>query len=367
MASLQQSAPGSKSSKFVHVNPLDPFVNPFGKEVSPAFSLFALFPSNFHRTHRNSTSSSPSLLLVFRVLSDRKPLAFPTRQDENSGEASAQGSVLAENLNRRLEDHVIQRRMMQQKQQQEEEEMLAASTAPPQGHETTRAPAHNAQLEDGLDSDSDFDDDDDDPILSEIRERRMQEIKLARQLHNHNLSRGHGEIRTISQDEFLPECLQQGTAATSRYVAVHFFHAEFERCKIMDHHLRQVAAVHVSCKFLRIDAEKAPFFVQRLNVRTLPTLLVFEKGQVVDRLVGFEGLVSPQASDPDQWKTSQLEAWLARTGAIDYDATKRGNDSDNDDDSDDEDQRKVSRGIQRMNIRHQRSRDDRHGNCPPRR
>jgi thiol-disulfide isomerase/thioredoxin len=283
-----------------------------------------------------------------------------TRQGGGSGEEAAQGSVLAENLNRRLEDHVIQRRMLQQ--QQEEEMMTASRTVPPPpAQEATRAPLRNVQLDDELDSDfDDNDDDDDDPILSEIRERRMQEIKLARQLHNQNLSRGHGEVRTLSQDEFLPECLQQGTAATSRYVAVHFFHGDFERCKIMDHHLRAVAARHVSCKFLRIDAERAPFFVQRLSVRTLPTLLVFEKGQVVDRLVGFEGLVSPKASDPDQWKTSQLQQWLARTGAIDYDATKRGNDSDtdDDDDNDDEDQKKASRGIQRMNIRHQRSRQD---------
>jgi thiol-disulfide isomerase/thioredoxin len=100
-----------------------------------------------------------------------------------------------------------------------------------------------------------------------------------------------------------------------------------------------VAARHPECKFLRIDAEKAPFFVGRLSIRTLPALLVFEKGQVVDRLVGFDNLgpasVSSE-SDPDRWKTSRLQAWLARTGAIDYEPGLRDDEDSDEAESDDE-------------------------------
>ena len=42
----------------------------------------------------------------------------------------------------------------------------------------------------------------------------------------------HGKLRLITKDEFIPECTRK-----SEYVAVHFFHKEFERCKTMDHHL----------------------------------------------------------------------------------------------------------------------------------
>ena len=98
---------------------------------------------------------------------------------------------------------------------------------------------------------------------------------------------------------------------------MHFFHSEFERCKVMDHHLKIIAPLHISCKFLRIDAEKAPFFITKLKVQTLPTLIVLKDGKVVDRLTGFEGLALDPA-EPDKWHTGRLRQWIATTGAIKY-------------------------------------------------
>ena len=140
-------------------------------------------------------------------------------------------------------------------------------------------------------------------------------------------AKGHGEIRTISQDEFLSEC------TSSKYVVVHFFHKEFEKCKVMDHHLKVIATnpKHLSCKFVRIDAEKAPFFVVRLKIKTLPTVLVFKNGETIERMLGFEGLVSGggrRAGNTDNFPTGRLGYWLESTGAIEYDGP----------DSDDEDQ-----------------------------
>ena len=165
--------------------------------------------------------------------------------------------------------------------------------------------------------DSDYDylleeDDDDDPVLEAIRKRRMEELRHEQIRKAEDIARGHGQYRTITQDEFLPEC-----TGSSKYVAVHFFHKEFQRCEIMDHHLKLIAPVHTTCKFLRIDAEKAPFFVSKLQVRTLPTLIVFREGKAIDRLTGFEGL-AVDSNDPDKWETSRLQEWMASTGAIKY-------------------------------------------------
>jgi thiol-disulfide isomerase/thioredoxin len=177
------------------------------------------------------------------------------------------------------------------------------------------------QIEDGVeeeDSDDEFDhllDDDNDPILEAIRQKRLAEMKYTQVQRAENLAKGHGQYRTISQDEVLPEC-----TGSSEWVAIHFFHKEFQRCHVIDHHLKQIAARHISCKFLRIDAEKAPFFVSKLVLRTLPTLIVFQDGKAVDRLVGFQGLTSPK--DPDNFPTHKLQQWLADTGAIDFDITK---------------------------------------------
>ncbi len=163
------------------------------------------------------------------------------------------------------------------------------------------------------DSDDEWDDllNDDNELLA-IRERRIHEMRARQMKAAEQKSLGHGEVRLITQDEFLPEC-----TGKSEYVAVHFFHKEFERCKIMDHHLKLIASKHLSCKFLRMDAEKAPFFIHKLAVKTLPTLIVFREGKTVDRLTGFEGLVIDPA-EPDKWHTGRLEAWLSNTGAIEY-------------------------------------------------
>lgn len=164
-------------------------------------------------------------------------------------------------------------------------------------------------------SDDEYDDlldDDETAEIEAIRARRMAEIRAAQMRQAEHRALGHGELRTIAQDDFLPEC-----TGSSEWVAVHFFHDEFERCKIMDHHLKLVAPMHMSCKFLRIDAEKAPFFVAKLQIRTLPALLVFQNGKAVDRLTGFDKLaIDPR--EPDKWHTGRLREWLASTGAIEY-------------------------------------------------
>jgi thioredoxin-like negative regulator of GroEL len=83
------------------------------------------------------------------------------------------------------------------------------------------------------------------------------------------------------ESEFLPY------VTGSKYVVCHFYHNDFERCKIVDHHLRQIAKQHPEAKFIYLNAEKAPFFVDRLAVKVLPTIVTFIDGIANDRIVGF--------------------------------------------------------------------------------
>ena len=55
-------------------------------------------------------------------------------------------------------------------------------------------------------------------------------------------------------------------------------------------HLRKIAEQHHECKFLTLDAEKAPFFVKKLAIQVLPTLCCFKDGILIDKVVGFEDL-----------------------------------------------------------------------------
>lgn len=75
----------------------------------------------------------------------------------------------------------------------------------------------------------------------------------------------------------------------------------------MIQHLGRLAPQHVECKFLKLDAEKAPFFVDKLAVRVLPSVVCFRDGVAFpERVVGFDGLSG--ASDEQQ----ELEAFGSR-------------------------------------------------------
>ena len=65
-------------------------------------------------------------------------------------------------------------------------------------------------------------------------------------------------------------------------------------------------------KFIKLNAEKAPFFVSKLSIRTLPTLIRFTDG-VADhskRVTGFEGLLGAE-----DFHTGALAATI---GLVDY-------------------------------------------------
>jgi hypothetical protein len=144
--------------------------------------------------------------------------------------------------------------------------------------------------------------------------RRIELVKQFKQIQE-NKSKGHGECREISEPEFLKE------VCSSQNVICHFYHADFERCKVMKKHLDIVSRKYMSTKFMQIDADKCPFFVTKLQVRVLPCVIYFKDGLAIDRLVGFE-----QFGDRDDFETDELEQVLGDMGAIEFVPTEERGD-----------------------------------------
>jgi len=117
------------------------------------------------------------------------------------------------------------------------------------------------------------------------------------------------------QDEFLAEV----TGSTK--VICHFYHRDFSRSTIMDHHLQRLAQRHIETKFIKINAEKAPFFVEKLMVRTMPTLVYFVDGVATGKQIGFEGLAEkmPDGKE-DEWPTIFLARSLAAASMLNNEA-----------------------------------------------
>lgn len=124
----------------------------------------------------------------------------------------------------------------------------------------------------------------DDDDLEALRARRRQQMKDAQEKKLKYQTLGHGSYDEIAEEEFLK------TVTASERCVVHFYHKMFEKCKIMDMHLGKCARKFLGTRFVKLDAEKAPFFVEKLKIKTLPCAVVFNDGVAVGRQVGFDGL-----------------------------------------------------------------------------
>ena len=141
--------------------------------------------------------------------------------------------------------------------------------------------------------------------MRNLREKRIGDYKNEYQETQENLAKGHGQYTEIKEDEFLPN------VTGSKNVICHFYHKDFERCKIVDHHLRIIAKTHPEAKFIYLNAEFSPFFVAKLQIQVLPTIVCFADGIAVDRLVGFEDL-----GNKDDFPTMALIRRLIRGGTL---------------------------------------------------
>ncbi|EEF40798.1 thioredoxin domain-containing protein PLP3B [Ricinus communis] len=160
----------------------------------------------------------------------------------------------------------------------------------------------------------------DDPELEKLHADRIAALKKEVEKREALKKQGHGEYREITEGDFL------GEVTASEHVICHFYHREFYRCKIMDKHMKALASRHLDTKFIKLDAENAPFFVTKLGVKTLPCVILFRKGIAFDRLVGFQDL-----GGKDDFTTKTLEILLIKKGII---SEKKNNEDDDDEDGD---------------------------------
>jgi thiol-disulfide isomerase/thioredoxin len=131
-------------------------------------------------------------------------------------------------------------------------------------------------------------DDDDDDDLAFLRSQRMAAIKAESAKMVEWKAKGHGWYREIGQDDFFSTVVRE--KGGSEDVAVHFFHKDFERCKLMDKHLGELAQSMMRVRFVKVNVEKAPFLVEKLKVTVLPCVIFFHNDVAVDRLLGFDEL-----------------------------------------------------------------------------
>eukprot|EP00571_Detonula_confervacea_P008042 CAMPEP_0172317390 /NCGR_PEP_ID=MMETSP1058-20130122/31421_1 /TAXON_ID=83371 /ORGANISM="Detonula confervacea, Strain CCMP 353" /LENGTH=351 /DNA_ID=CAMNT_0013031931 /DNA_START=102 /DNA_END=1157 /DNA_ORIENTATION=- len=308
--SNQNPIGNSKAAKFVQSNPLDPLANPFAnlgddekeihKEVSNNVQeRLGKAMDELKEKHRKGTNEKDDV--------DRAPTGAAYKELHQHQRQQAKAATLAREQADARERHEENQQIMNVKEQMRRMKF----------NDLEKENADNHDNDNESESEDDDDEyghllDDEDDVLHAMRQARMAQLKQQQSQRATNISLGHGSLRTITQDEFLPEC-----TGSSKYVIVHFYHDDFERCKIMDYHLKIIAQEHLEAKLLRIDVAKSPFFVSKLHIKTLPALFVFDNGKQIAQLGGFDGLAK-NPKKPDEWHTGRLQEWIAGTGAIRY-------------------------------------------------
>lgn len=147
----------------------------------------------------------------------------------------------------------------------------------------------------------------DDDELELLRARRREAMKAAMEKKQKNQQLGHGTYDEIAEEDFLK------TVTASDMAVVHFYHKMFEKCKIMDMHLSRCSKKFFGTRFVRLNAEMAPFFVDKLKIKTLPCAVFFKDGVAVGRQVGFEGLCG------EEFRTVDLAWRIKESGSIEED------------------------------------------------
>ncbi|RSH91710.1 hypothetical protein EHS25_009079 [Saitozyma podzolica] len=157
----------------------------------------------------------------------------------------------------------------------------------------------DSALLDSLDDDPRFD-------LAAQRERRLEELQKEVRKVQVLQDSEYGRMITYGQEKALIERMSK-----EKFCLIHFFHPDFQRCRIMDQRLEELAPKYVHTLFLRAGVADVPFLVAKFGIQVLPHVLVFVDGRCADRLIGFEEL-----GDSDKFTSKALEFRLQQSGAL---------------------------------------------------
>ena len=107
-----------------------------------------------------------------------------------------------------------------------------------------------------------------------------------------------GEPQAVGDD-----VLESFLADTEMPVLVDFWADWCGPCRMMAPHFATAARAMRDVRFAKVDTENAPKASVRYRIRSIPTLILFDRGREVARVSG-----AMQSSELERWVRSQLAA-----------------------------------------------------------
>ena len=120
---------------------------------------------------------------------------------------------------------------------------------------------------------------------------------------------GHGRYSELTDTK---EFFQ--AAKKSARMIVHFYRGTTPRCEIVDAHFEKLAHRHVECRFVKLNAEKNPFLVEKFGIILLPTMVLIKDGKTDHAIHGFD-----EFGGTDDFSTDVVAYVLAAHGMVNPD------------------------------------------------
>jgi len=147
-------------------------------------------------------------------------------------------------------------------------------------------------------------DEDDFEVLRQKRKIALQK-KMRQEADWKQL--GHGVYSELTDTkEFF------NAAKKSERMCVHFYRSVTPRCQIVDAHFQKLAPSHLETRFVKIDAEKSPYLVEKLGIILMPTIVLIKNGRTDHAIHGFD-----EFGGTDDFTTADVAYVLAAHGVLD--------------------------------------------------
>jgi thioredoxin-like negative regulator of GroEL len=106
-------------------------------------------------------------------------------------------------------------------------------------------------------------------------------------------------------------------AKKSSRMIVHFYRSVTPRCQIVDAHFERLAPTHLETRFVKIDAEKSPYLVEKLGIILMPTIVLIKEGKTEHSIHGFD-----EFGGTDDFTTSDMAYVLAAHKVLNFEADR---------------------------------------------
>lgn len=145
-----------------------------------------------------------------------------------------------------------------------------------------------------------------DDDLDAIRERRLAQMKKAAEDRAVWRRNGHGTLNTIAEKDFFNRAKE-----TKRMLVILHRPGSSRYASELLEHMTKLAQHHLETFFASLDANKAPFLCDRLNIRIIPSVIFVKDGEIDKVLMGLDHL-----SPTGKFTTISLEKTLFDMGVI---------------------------------------------------